>query len=555
MPDISTTTNGSAAAATQATQALPRQRPAQAGQWDGPDGGFVASRYDTGGSGSSVRVTSVVLVAIVLLAAAIVIVPGTVGPGLGIAAVGVGVALVLAGLNSPTVAIVLLIITMFFRQGMKIEALPAEPYLFAFAGVLGAGCVALSRRRSRAPQFGPVEGMMAIFLFWGIASAVFPHRYHPGEENPVHYFILLSIFVPFVLYIVGRSVIDNERVIRVLVWAFIVIFTYSVAHSILQFHAKPLAWPNTVSAYTEDASWSNRALGVFGNPVENGFILVIGFLLSLYTARDRLTRQFPRLFLYAVVIASLYAIYLTRTRVVYGVFVVALIVGALAVPRIRAICTSLLAAGAVVVAMAYPILLSSDRNSGGLTSSYEIQDRLNMAATGWAALWRSPIVGWGIARFADVNTYQHKQWSQAVPWFRGYGIKAHINELGIAVELGLVGFFIWAAILVLVALRLRASVRALDNATTGFAGRELAVLFTCIAGLWFVVGLTVDLRYLSFANCMTWLLAGVAVGMGERATEGAAVDQPTPVGEAGETPADVYLDDDEELYLKWVASR
>ncbi|MGE3285940.1 MAG: O-antigen ligase family protein [Pseudonocardia sp.] len=534
--------------------ALPQQRPASAGEWDGPDGGFVASRYHTGGDGSGGRITGVALAAVVLLAAAIVIVPGTVGPGLGIAAVGVGTALVLAGLNSPAVAIVLLVVTMFFRQGLKIEALPAEPYLFAFAGVLGAGGVALSRHRSRAPQFGVVEGVMAMFLFWAIASAVFPHKYHAGDGNPVHYFILLSIVVPFVLYIVGRSVIDNERTIRVLVWAFIAIFAYSVWHSILQFHAKSLAWPNTVADFSEGASWANRALGVFGNPVENGFVLVVGFLLALYMAKERGARPLPKLVLYLLVIASLYAIFLTRTRVVYAVFVVALIIGVLAIPRIRAICGTLLGLGSLLVVAAYPILLSDDRNAGGLTSSYEIQDRLNMAATGWWALKQNPIVGWGIARFADVNTYHHKQWSQDVPWFRGYGIKAHINELGIAVELGLIGLALWVTILVLVGRKLKASIRALENGTGGFAGRELAVLFASIAALWVVVGLTVDLRYLSVANALTWLLAGVAVGMGERAAAGPTAG-PAFAPPAATTATPEHLDEDEELYLRWVAQR
>lgn len=536
--------------------ALPQQRRGPAGDWDGAPGGgpFVTTRYDTGGDHAGVRVTGVVLAAIILLAAAIVVVPGTVGPGLGIAAVGVGTALVLAGLNSPTIAIVLLVITLFFRQGLKIEALPAEPYLFAFAGVLAAGGVALSRHQSRAPQFGPVEGLMAVYLLWSIASAVVPHKYDTGEENPAHYFILLGTFVPFVLYIVGRSVIDNERTIRVLVWALIGTFGYSVMHSILQFHAKPLAWPNTVAAFSESASWSNRALGVFGNPAENGFILVMGFLLTLYVARERGTKPLPRAMLYLLLLASLYAIYLTRTRAIYAVFVLALIVGVLAIPRIRAACAWLLALGAVVVAAAYPVLLSDDRDAGGLTSSYEIQDRLNMAATGWWALKESPIVGWGIARFADVNTYHHQQWSQDVPWFRGYGIKAHLNELGIAVELGLIGLALWLAILVLVARRLTASVRALEDGRAVFAGREFAVLLTGFAGLWFVVGLTVDLRYLTVANALMWLMAGVAVGLGERAASGVTGDEHAlPV--AAPVSGAVDLDEDEELYLRWIGAR
>jgi len=508
----------------------------------------VPTRYDGGGSGGAgVRVTGVAMIAIVLLAAAVVVVPGTVGPGLGIAAVGVGVALVLAGLNSPTVAIILVVVTLFLRQGLKIDQLPAEPYLFAFAGVLGAGGVALSRRRSRAPQLGAVEALMAVFVLWAIGSAVVPHEYPAPDYNPPHYFILLGVVVPFVLYIVGRTVIDTERAVKALFGAILAVWAYSVLHSILQFHATALVWPNTVAEYNKDASWSNRALGVFGNPVENGFILVIGFLLALYVARTPSTRPLPRVLLYGLSVLSLYSIYLTRTRVVYLVFVLALVLAALAAPRIRAFCLTVLGFGAAGVVAFLPVLLTDDRNSGGLLSSYEIQDRLNMIATALWAIDEKPIAGWGIGRFAAVNTYNHQQWSQDVPWFRGYGIEAHLLELGIATELGLVGLALWIAVLVLVARRLFIAARVAPRGRELAVGREFVVLVGLLGALWVLVGLTVDLRFLAFANAMTWLLVGVVVGIGDR---------PAARPDAAPAQPDVsrHLDADEEFHMRWVAA-
>lgn len=525
---------------------LPQPRSAGPGEWPGPGETFIPTRYDSGGGdGSGVRVTGVVLGAIVLLAAAILVVPGTVGPGLGIAAVGVGVALVLAGLNSPAVAIVLLVVTLFFRHGLKISALPAEPYLFAFAGVLGAGGVALSRQRSQVPQFGAVEGFMALFLLWCIFSAVVPHDYPDSEGNPEHYFILLGVAVPFVLYVVGRTVIDTERAIRVLLWALLSVWAYSVMHSIAQFYFKPLAWPNTVSGLGESASWAHRALGVFGNPVENGFILVIGFILALYVARSQGTRQLPRIALYATCVASLYAIFLTRTRIVYLVFALALLLAALAVPRVRIFCAALLGGGFVAAVAAAPILLTSDRNSGGLLSSYEIQDRLNMAATAFWAIGQKPIAGWGITRFDSVNTYHHKQWSQDVPWFRGYGIEAHFLELGITTELGFIGLALWLPILFLAFRRLRSVAKVASRSPDALVSRELVALIAVIGGMWTLTGFTVDLRFLPFANSMVWLLMGVAVG---------TADRPSQAQESGPAATAGTLGDDEEAYLRWVAA-
>lgn len=524
-------------------------RPAPAGEWDGPGAGFTGSRYRQSGGNANVRVTGVVLLAIVVLAAAIVVVPGTVGPGLGIAAVGVGTALVLAGLNSPTIAVVLLVFTLFLRQGLRIEALPAEPYLFAFAGVLGAAGVALSRQRSRAPQFGAVEGLMAMFVLWCIFSAVLPHPYAESDGTPAHYFILLGVFVPFTLYVVGRTVLDNDRTITVFLWTLIGVWTYSVMHSILQFHAKPLAWPATFASYSTSASWSNRALGVFGNPVENGYILVLGFVLALFLIRTPSVRPVPRAFLTVMTVLSLYAIYLTRTRVVYLVFLLALIGAVLLVPRVRAICGGMLAAGAAGVAAFAPVLLTDDRNSGGLLSSYEIQDRLNMIATAFWAIGEKPLAGWGIARFDKVNTYHHQQWSQEIPWFRGYGIEAHFMELGIATELGFIGLVLWIPMLVLVWRRLRIAVRRAPRGRDLLVGRELVAMFAGFGVLWTIVGFTVDLRFLSFANAMAWLMMGVAVGTADR-PEVAAAPERLPAEDAVH-----HLDDDEELYLRWVGAR
>ena len=356
--------------------------------------------------------------------------------------------------------------------------------------------------------------------------------------------------MPFVLYIVGRTVVDNERTIRVLLWTLLAVWSYSVLHSILQFHAKPLAWPATFATYGNDASWSNRALGVFGNPVENGFVLVLGFVIALYLARTPSTRPLPRAYLYGMAFLSLYAIYLTRTRAVYLVFVLTLIGAALLVPRVRAYCTSLLAAllaGAVAFA---PVLLTDDRNSGGLLSSYEIQDRLNMIATALWAIGEKPLFGWGIARFSAVNTYHHEQWSQAIPWFRGYGIEAHFMELGIATELGMLGLIVWIPLLVLVGRKLRNAVRLAPHGSDLLVGRELVVMLAAFAGLWVLVGFTVDLRFLSFANAMVWLLAGVAVGTADRPPVEAAA-----VPEASGGDAFAHLDEDEELYLRWIGAR
>lgn len=526
---------------------LPRPRVASPGEWSNLGAG---TRYDATGGGSGFRVTGVLLAATILVAAAAVVIPGTVGPGLGILAVGVGVALVLSGLNSPVLAMVLLLVTLFFRQAFKIEALPAEPFLFAFAGVLGAGAIALTRRTSHAPQFGPVEAAMALFIIWCIGSALIPHTYPEDDGSPSYYFIITSTLIPFTLYVIGRVVFERERAVRVLLGTVVGFFAYSILVSIMQFHAPSLVWPQYIVQFPDGDAWSDRAVGIFANPVENGFMLVVGFLVSLHLARQDGARIAARIGLYLLCFVSLYAIYLTHTRIVWLIFGLALMVGTTLLPRMRVICLPIMVVTTAAVAVNWASFVSDDRDAGGVTSSHEIDDRLNMIATAWWALGEHPVLGWGIGRFISVNTYHHQQWSQDVPWFRGYGIVSHFNELGIATELGLIGLVLWLAILFLLSRSVLRAVRTLPR--EGVAGRDLAVLAAVVFFFWIITGLTVDLRYLGFMSALVMLLVGVVVG---------AADRQQLAGSAGsasdgkESPERTAADDELDLDELWVSPR
>ena len=70
-------------------------------------------------------------------------------------------------------------------------------------------------------------------------------------------------------------------------------------------------------------------------------------------------------------------------------------------------------------------------------------------------------MGWGIGRFAAVNTYHHQQYSPEVPWQRGFGISSHLDALGILVELGIIGLALWIVVLVLIYSRLVRATRQL----------------------------------------------------------------------------------------------
>ncbi|HVL84497.1 MAG TPA: O-antigen ligase family protein [Pseudonocardia sp.] len=491
-----------------------------------PAGDGAADRAPRAGERAGRRGSPLLAAAILLAVLAGVyvaggLIDGPLGPGIAMVGLGIGGALVLYALNRPVLAVGVLLVTAFLRPALKGLPLPVEAMFVAMAIVVLAGALAVTRRVSRAPSLGPVEAAMGLFVLWSIASAIAPHPYEAGgaqsidDTYSVYHFIAAGTLMPFVVYVVGRFVIDRPAAVRRVLWVVLGCWAYSIWVSVAQFHLPALVWPRYILEIPASNSWSNRAVGVFSQPVANGVLLVLGFVLALFLARQVGTPRWQRIALRILAVVSLYAIYLTYTRVVWLIFLLAVVLGALFLPRDRRVYLGVLGVVMVGALANLSTLLSSDRTAGGVTSSYEIQDRLNMIATALWAIGEKPFAGWGIGTFAEVNTYHHQQWSPDVPWIRGYGIVSHFNELGIAAELGLVGLALWVGVVVLLARALRDAVRTLRD-EDGLLGGEFAVIVAIAATMWLVTGFTADLRFLEFGSILVLLLVGTVVGAAER---------------------------------------
>jgi O-antigen ligase len=288
---------------------------------------------------------------------------------------------------------------------------------------------------------------------------------------------------------------------------------YSAAVSIVQFTGPTaLVWPQYI---LESQTWEGRAVGIFNQPVVNGLMMIAGFVTAMFLARERSLRPTARVAALVVAGMCVPGIYLTHTRAVWLVFGVAVVMCAVFAAGARAGFVLTLAGAIAFIALTWTTFTSSDRAAGGIGSTSEVDDRLNAMSTALWGIEQNPLLGWGIGRFAALNTYYHQVWAPDVDFQRGYAIASHENELGIAAELGLVGLALWLAVLLGVIGKLVSLLRRMP--VEGLAGRRLGLIALTVLGTWIVSGLTVDLRYFDFANLLVFLLIGAAIGAAESA--------------------------------------
>ena len=217
-----------------------------------------------------------------------------------------------------------------------------------------------------------------------------------------------------------------------------------------------------------------------------------------------------------------YGVYCTYTRASWLVFVLVCVLGVLCAKGFRSGFVAALGVGFVFVTLTWSNFTSSDRRAGGVGSADEVNDRLNGIATSLWAFREEPLTGWGIGRFPAINTYNHQQWSEHVPWIRGLGIPSHFNELGILAELGAIGLGLWLAVICSIMYLTVRAFRVLPART--LSGKPYA--FISVIGLLVVIigGLTVDLRFLRFISELVLFLAGIAIGAAHRTAESAGID-------------------------------
>jgi O-antigen ligase len=430
-------------------------------------------------------------------------------------------------LRSPPFATIILIFAMFLRPATP-HVLPIDLIWVVFAGVVGAWVLWMERNPDRPRGMDAIEWAMVLYMAWNVCSMITPHEYIATQlvtwgsgrivtavPADVWRLILIQMLLPLLLYRVGRHAFERAAVVRALLWTILMLAAYSAAMSIMQFTGPTeLVWPRYILEDTVGTVWPDRASGVFRQPNINGWLLALGLAIAMLLLSRRSEPTWRRWFAFVVAIACGYGIYLTHTRVVWLSSVVVLIIGALIARGYRKGFVVAICLVASVVVVNWSAFASTDRKAGGVGSVNEVQDRLNANQTALWAITRKPVAGWGILRFQPVNTYHHQQWAPDVPWIRGYGAAAHETELGILVDVGVIGFALYICVLGLVIRRLWTAYRTLPD--HDLCGKPLAVTTIMAIATLIITGTAVDLRLFDFPMLPIFLLAGITVSWSDR---------------------------------------
>lgn len=458
-----------------------------------------------------VRVAAALAVALAVVLVGLFALPVKGPGGLLVAIAGAGIVALLLG--SPFAAFVALLLTSFLRLALQGFGLPAEPMVLVLAALMAATGVAVLGKRIQL-HVGPLEWAMCAYLAWNLVSMLVPHELPPvvpltGEPVSVYRFIITGTIMPFVAYVIARSLLRSEHRVRRMMIGLVLLAAYSAVMSVLQFTGpRNLVWPPYI---VTAPTYPERAVGVVNQPLVNGLIMVAGFVTAVFLAQHRSLSWRMRLLMLCGALLCVPGIYLTKTRAAWLVFGVGVLLCAVFGRGARRGFVVTILAATLFIGVNWATFTSSDREAGGVASAGEVEDRLNSIATSVWAIDQKPLFGWGIGRFAQVNAQHHKQWEPSTDFRRGYAIASHENELGIATELGLIGLVLWLAVALMLVGSLLRALRRLP--VDGLAGRALGLIAVTVLGTWIVSGFTADLRFFDFANLLTFTFVGAAVGV------------------------------------------
>jgi putative inorganic carbon (hco3(-)) transporter len=357
-------------------------------------------------------------------------------------------------------------------------------------------------RRRSVPRLTVIGWVLIVLSMYAIVSADLSGTL--ANHAPLFALLDQLSLIGFALFILAPTIFATEYERNVLLVTLVVIGAYLGWIALFEgLHINALVVPSYINNPSLGIH-AGRARGPFLEAVANGMMLYTCGVASAMATAKWWDRKAVRFVCGLVVLLSGLGIIFTVTREVWIGSAAATLVTLCVYRRLRPFVLPALIGGLVLVvaALAFVPGLHSTA-TGRANDARPVWDRLNSDAAGLRMLDAQPALGFGWYRFGAVSFAYYRQASSYPLTVVG---RIHNVFLGVAVDLGIVGFAAWLFAL-------------LGALAQGFTSRgppdcdlwKMGLL--AVAVNWIIVANFTPLTY-ALPNHIVWLWPGIAIAAG-----------------------------------------
>ena len=342
-------------------------------------------------------------------------------------------------------------------------------------------------------------------------------RASPYFPSPWFVFITGYLF-PFIVYIYAKNYIRDKNQVQLILHALFFFGIYLCLIAPLEyFDLRQFVFPRYINDPTISALHLERARGPLLNAAFNGVGILIGFISGLHLLEKK--TGMVRVFYQTSLLLFFPAVFFTLTRSVYLGLLITLFIflGWYKTSFSKWKLISLpLALVLIIGVVNSPRLLSKDRREGGVYQVDEVKIRAALIEKSFFLFSERPLMGIGLAQFIPASTRAYKGQTAFAAEEAGTQFQ-HNHLLGIATELGLEGFLVYLAIIVLILRRMVQLTGKLPE--SGIMGHNLRIAIFAIWCVYLNNNLFVEPSNALFVNAVPFLFAGLADGLYNRSLE------------------------------------
>lgn len=431
-----------------------------------------------------------------------------------LAALGLFMVVIAAFVNLTLPTVLWMVVAPLVQSGLE----PGSPSIwlaYAFHRVLlpTLAIIAIVQYALRkVNKFALLEKLFMLFLAYALVSNIVTWGFNWGSEQTRDAWraLLFNYFVPFSAFLLANrlSLADHhEKMKAKTLLAGLSIMSIAISGiSLFEYITNIKIFPGTI--HWQEA-WGERAAGPLGNPVINAYVAQVGMCAAIYLGIQLRGITYKVLGIMAMLLTGFYAL-LTYTRSAWVSFLVALTVIVLSHRRARR----------WVFAALTALLILFVVNAGGLVNLDFLQERTLNKDNVWGRLAIShtaiqmfleqPLFGQGFGSY-DQRVYDFATSVFGMPTEVSL-ITSHNTMLTILAELGLLGFSLCVAAIVIALLPgLRALLTKRYEKTV-----DRPLLLSLLGGIaaYMANAMVIDMRFFSFAQSLFWFNLGLFYSLG-----------------------------------------